>query len=92
MLNITEANLCKAIAHYMYFYGTLNTTEGNYVFGFEELGEKFDIPVSFVEDHFDEIVEELLYHLGVLDVWGEEETGEKCFDVNFGTSYCNIDH
>lgn len=75
------------IAHWIYFNGTKETSEGNYCFGFSEIAEKFDICEKRVEQYVDKIVKELLSHEGVLDVVVENNV----IDVNFGTAYCGLD-
>lgn len=85
-------NEIEYITYYMYFEGTKRTLEGNYIFNFENLSKKFDVTVNWLETHFDDIAEALISHPGVLEVWGEEETGEKCFDITFGTAYCGLEN
>lgn len=85
-------NEIEHIAYYMYFEGTKRTLEGDYIFDFEDLACQFNVTVDWLEAHFDDIAEILISHQGVLEVWGEEETGEKCFDINFGTAYCGIEN
>lgn len=79
------------IANYIFREGTENTTQGNWVFEWEELEELFEIKMDTETADF--ISETLcsLYPLAILDVWGEEETGEKVIDVNFGMNYYDCD-
>lgn len=79
------------IANYIFRKGTQNTTQGNWCFCWDELEELFEIKMDTETAAF--ISETLcsLYPEAILDVWGEEETGEKVIDVNFGLYYFDND-
>lgn len=86
-----KKDLIKYIAYYMYFMGTSKTNYGSYRFYFDTLAEEIGCDVAFLRENYDEICNILESHIGVIDVWGKEETGDECFDINFGTSFCGVD-
>lgn len=81
-----KKGMAEEIARYMCEVGTYETTYGNWRFDYEEIETRFNVKLD--DEAVDEITTALWQREEVLDVWGEEETGEKDeFDVNFGTAY-----
>lgn len=91
-INISLNQISKLIAEEMYFEATTFSDSGNWVIYFDELEYRFPwLPENFLEENFKEIRSRLEAHPGVAEVWGEKETGEKCFDISLYGHYCGLD-
>ncbi len=77
----TDEERVKALAAYMIKEGTAETTEGNWVFYYDE----FEGNADFVKEHADEIEEELYKNEAVADVIVNDES----IDIDYYLAYCD---
>ena len=76
--------LAKAIAWYMMANGSLNTTEGNWCFSFEEIDELFGTDLKNDREMAEKIFDELDPGIVILD---DQTLLDDEFDLNFGLMY-----
>lgn len=84
-----EEELARRIAYYCYFEGTGRTLSGNYTFHIASLEQRFGVSID--KNLRNAIMRELFSHEYVLEVWGEEETGEDVIDITFSTIFTEVD-
>ena len=77
----TDEERVKALAAYMIKEGTAETTEGNWVFYYDEFEDNAD----FVKEHADEIEDELYKNEAVADVIINNES----IDIDYYLAYCD---
>lgn len=77
--------LAQNIAHWMFFEGSRQTNEGNWVFYEDEVEAEFGVKLS--QDLRDRIVAELLKSHYVLEVDEYDENKNVCIDITFSSLF-----
>ena len=82
--------LIQQIAHYMIEEGRNNTSEGNWIFYFDEVADKFSLSEDWVCIHMTEIAEELYKSDAVAEVLihSDRDNENFNFDIDFYTGFC----
>lgn len=80
--------MIKKIARYIVRQGTECTVTGNFIFGFDELANRFGVTESFIEKSADDIVAELCRCEEVIPDDQMIDRQSKAFSIIFGTLYC----
>ena len=75
----------RNIAELLVMHGMEMTTEGNWIYDFDEIEDLFEIKLD--AESLEMIMAAIAEREEVLDVWGPKETGENVIDINFGTDY-----
>ena len=80
----TDEKRIQALADFMVKKGTQETSEGNYIFYFDEIPEDKE----FIYDHAEAIRDEIESRVEVADVYALGDVDGDCFDITYYLDYC----